>query len=203
LLRLAPLYKHRRPALRKHVIVGKMSWPRRLEIVMDDPPWDGGAWLSLGDYPAEYLRGVWTPRDCARFGIQFGSFKGQQIWESLIAVVTCRVRLPAFGHKRIKLEIRSDSEAALGSFVKERWCIPALNSIMSELALDVLLCAFEMGVVYAHIAGEADVWADALSRLSEPGGGCVIPEPLTRVRCRSVQERGESWWLVTVVPWLK
>ena len=47
---------------------------------------------------------------------------------------------------------------------------------------------------HEHIAGSLNVWADALSRLHQPGGGHVVPPELLQ-RPRAIPlVRNAGWW---------
>ena len=47
---------------------------------------------------------------------------------------------------------------------------------------------------FAHVRGKNNEWADALSRLGQPGADAVIPGPLRGLRRAAVPLRGPAWW---------
>eukprot|EP00973_Karenia_brevis_P001561 211303-Karenia_brevis.AAC.1 len=91
------------------------------------------------------------------------------------------------------IRIASDSKAVLGAFLKLRSPAPAINVMVRELALDLAEGRYHVDV-HEHIAGTLNVWADALSRLSEPDSGAVIPEPLRHIPQASPGRRNPAWW---------
>ena len=91
------------------------------------------------------------------------------------------------------LRVRSDSMAALGAVNKQRSAAPGLAVVMRELALDMAEGTYAVKVL-EHIPGSANVWADALSRLPEPGSGATIPKELEGVVHCKPPMRDSSWW---------
>ena len=55
-------------------------------------------------------------------------------------------------------------------------------------------------VELAHVKGEKNEWADALSRLEQPGSAATIPGPLRGLPRRQAAERGDAWWRCLAVP---
>ena len=65
--------------------------------------------------------------------------------------------------------------------------------MVRELALDLAEGRYQVDVV-AHVAGKDNAWADALSRLHEPGGAAEVPRALlARPRTRPAK-RDSAWW---------
>ena len=46
-----------------------------------------------------------------------------------------------------------------------------------------------------HEDNEEKGWAEALSRLAEPGAGMTIPPELESAQCEEPPPRSEEWWL--------
>ena len=55
-------------------------------------------------------------------------------------------------------------------------------------------------LTFKHLPGENNEWADALSRLAQPGAGARIPAPLLGVARTPVEERGASFWITGNAP---
>ena len=144
----------------------------------------------------EYLHGSWEGADCARFGLVVGDCAGQAIWEALALLIALRAWaqfwLTAPGSASILA--KSDSKAALGAFEKERSRSPHINFIARELALDRALATYETRVELAHVRGARNEWADALSRLAQPGSDAVVPGPLRGLLRRVAAVRDSTWW---------
>ena len=84
--------------------------------------------------------------------------------------------------------------ATIGAFTKNRSRSAAINSIVREAALDIAGSVHGFLLVLRHLAGERNQWADALSRLMEPGSGMVVPGPLRALPRREVAPRTAGWW---------
>ena len=69
----------------------------------------------------------------------------------------------------------------------------ARKLIARELALDIAEATYRPDVL-EHIPGPANVWADCLSRLGEPGAKYSIPPELANVREEVPPYRTRSWW---------
>ena len=55
--------------------------------------------------------------------------------------------------------------------------------------------AYPVTLVWSHVPGKSHVWADALSRLCEPGSDAVVPRALATMRATPVERRGPEWYL--------
>ena len=200
LLWLQALFTHRRGALSKTYHVPRWCWIRVLHITADASPWYGGAWFAINGQPYEWLETSWSSDDCHMLQCAIGDCRGQAVWESLIILVAMRIWLPDWGQERIKLVARSDSLAALGALGKLRSKSVHMNLIAAELALDLAEANYEVVIEHAHVKGCDNSWADALSRLAEPGGCFEVPPGLRHVRQRVVPARGRGWWLLSGNP---
>ena len=89
--------------------------------------------------------------------------------------------------------VKSDSKAALGAFEKERSKSPH-NSIAREVSFDIALATFEPLILFGHVRGKNNEWADALSRIDQPGSGAMVPGPLRGCSRAEVPRRSTIWW---------
>ena len=89
--------------------------------------------------------------------------------------------------------------AAVGAWSKERSSTPAMNQIVREIALDRAEVLYEFDYV-EHVAGTANVLADALSRLAEQEADKVIPHALARAARGVPPVRTAAWWRVSAGP---
>ena len=71
---------------------------------------------------------------------------------------------------------------------------PAINRVLKELALDMALSSSGLRVRFKHIRGAANEWADALSRIHQPGSGARVPAPLLGCECTELASRTGTWW---------
>jgi hypothetical protein len=172
----------------------------KARMYVDASPWGFGAFLAVEGSNAEYLHGAWDERDCERFGLKIGDCAGQAIWEALALLIALRAWAEFWLEDPGAATIlaKSDSKAALGAFEKQRSKSPHINLIARELALDRALAAYEPRLELAHVRGKRNEWADALSRLAQPGSGAAVPGPLRGLPCRGVGVRGPSWWRTDV-----
>ena len=125
----------------------------------------------------------------ARYAASTGDCRQQALWELLVILVAVQVWAGSdllAGDRRLRLEVRSDSRAAIGAACNLRSKCPRCNDVAAELAL---LRAEEGASIelFAHIPGVDNVWADALSRLSAPDRASV-PRELLAVPRASVPE---------------
>ena len=147
---------------------------------------------------AEYFFDAWGALDFERFGLEVGDCRGQAVWEALAMLVAMRAWSRFWKDKLLAMVIKSDSKAALGAFEKERSRSASINAIAREVSFDLALARFQIQMEYAHVRGKDNEWADALSRLSEPGSGACVPGPLRDLPCAQVPLRDASWWRTDV-----
>ena len=75
----------------------------------------------------------------------------------------------------------------------------SLHIIAREVALEVAASSYRP-LVAEHIAGVANVTADALSRLHVPGGTYELPACLARARPAEVPSRPREWYRALASP---
>ena len=66
------------------------SYPRsgtRVEIGTDASPWGLGGYLSINNTVVRYFASAISEADCTKYNFTIGDPKGQQLWETLAALV--------------------------------------------------------------------------------------------------------------------
>ena len=169
------------------------------QIVCDASPWGVGATLLLGGSPIEWLGDDLTAEDHSILGTNPGDPAGQASFEALAILVACRTWLPLWHDLPLTVVLQSDSIAALGSAAKLGSSVPALNTVIRELALEMAEGCFEVDL-FGHIPGHLNVWADALSRLRDPNGQKTVPEELLQIKRATVAPRPSGWWRAQGAP---
>ena len=76
----------------------------------------------------------------------------------------------------------------------------AINKVLKELALCMALSSTGLRVRLRHIKGSSNEWADALSRIHQPGSGARVPAPLLAVERTVLEHRGPDWWRTAGAP---
>ena len=140
-----------------------------------------------------------TAEDTGRFGIVIGDSRYQALLETLAILIGVRLWLPAWRCDRTVIALRSDSQAALGAVSSLKSSSAGINAIVRELALDLAEGRYRVDVV-GHLPGEQNAWADALSRLRQPGSGATIPVDLLAVPRAHPGRRSASWWETVEAP---
>jgi hypothetical protein len=153
------------------------GWSPDVSLVMDASPWALGAFLLEDGRILEYFSSEITAEDESRFKAKIGEAAGQQIWESLTALVACRVWAHRWQRKRVTLQIKGDSVAMLTLILKMRPPTPELGLISREIALDVAESCYRPKIM-THIPGVANTIADQLSREYGPKAGGELPRAL-------------------------
>ena len=152
-------------------------------MVLDASPWGLGGVLICGERALGYFASPLSRHDERRFGKSIGDNQGQQIWEALCVLVALRAWMKQWSAVRVLLTLKSDNMSALVMAGKLK--ITSSTLIAREVALLLSEAAF-MPRHVEHLPGVMNTWADALSRLEEPGGNYAIPQQLTsapRARC--------------------
>jgi hypothetical protein len=119
---------------------------------------------------------------------------GQQVWECLAALVALRLWRPIWGRTSLLLKVRGDSMAMLSLIVNLRPSTPQLGLIGREIALEYAQAVF-VPVISEHIPGAANIMADRLSRVSQPGYSHEHCPLLADAVQRSVPTRDRSYYL--------
>lgn len=165
-----------------------------IELVIDASPWGLAGILVVDGRCEEFFSDAISDLDVAQFGCAIGSPDGQQIWESLAALIAIRLWRPRWAEASIQLKVRGDSITMLTLVVNLRPSTPQLSLIGQEIALEFARCSF-VPIIAEHIPGLANVSADALSRWHQPGHHAFLPAPLTHATRRTCQRRDQRFYL--------
>ena len=178
----------------KHVYLDDRVWDAAWTIVTDASPWGGGAFLSGPDGLSQYLAVAWDEHDGEELGIVIGSNRQQATVEALSILVAVRAWRHVWSTRPTALKVKSDSMSAIGAVQKMRSGNSALNRIVRELAIEKAYAPHGLTFRLRHLKGDHNEWADALSRLAQPGSGAVVPGPLRCLRQPALEARGPAWW---------
>ena len=165
-----------------------------LEIVLDASPWGLGGILLVNNVCKEFFASPLTELDEKLFLQVRGSPDGQQIWESLAALVALRLWRPAWGRHSLSLRVRGDSMTMLSLIVNLRPSTPQLGLIGREIAMEYAQAVF-VPVVSEHIPGVANVTADQLSRWYMPGHSETEIDLLRDAVRQHVPSRDRSYYV--------
>ena len=132
--------------------------------------------------------------DVALFAHQQGSPNGQQVWESLAALIGIRIWKSRWATGTATLLVRGDSVTMLTLVVNMRPSSTQLAFIGQELALDFASAAFAP-FISEHIPGVANVLADKLSRRLQPGYTQEVPGVLQSAKQVRVPARDKHFYL--------
>ena len=114
--------------------------------------------------------------------------------EALALLVAVRVWRPVWCLRPTLVVVRSDSTAALAALEKLRSRNGAMNRVARELAIEISFSPTGLSFQGRHVRGKRNEWADALSRIAQPGSGAVVPGPLRGLTQRVPEDRGSRWW---------
>ena len=157
--------------------------------------------MSTRGTPTEYFATAWTDSDCDRLGIIVGDHRFQTVVEAYAVLIGVRAWVGHWALEPTVVVVKSDSLAALGAAQRGGSTkSPALNRILKELALTIAAVPSGLRLSFQHVAGVRNEWADALSRLAQPGSGARVPPPLLRCTRTAVEGRGAEFWMTSQVP---
>ena len=115
-----------------------------------------------------------TEADASFLGVSIGSSSSQAAFEALAILVALRAWAFVWASTKIAVAVRSDSMAALGALSKISSPAVAINKITRELGVDVAWSRYGVEV-WTHVPGKLNLYADALSRLHQPGSKVQVP----------------------------
>ena len=140
----------------------------QVDMVLDASPWGIAGILLVNGRPQEYFSDPLSEADVRIFEHQIGQAEGQQVWESLAALVALRQWRQKWQQHRVRLTVRGDNMAMLTLVVNMRPKSKQLQIVAQELALEFCHFSF-VPVIAEHIPGVANKIADELSRRHQPG----------------------------------
>ena len=138
-----------------------------------------------------------TAYDLRHFNAKTGDPAFNTLWEALAILVALRLWQSKL-HVGIRVEVRSDSLAAIRVMFKLASPDKRLNAVAREIALDLSQCVYS-AEVFKHTPGVANTLADALSRLEAPQPK-QFPKILMIVPRAHPQERHASFWRTSGAP---
>jgi len=166
----------------------------KIQFVLDASPWGIAGILYVNDVATEFFSDALDNLDEILFEHPIGSACGQQVWESLAALVAIRVWLPYWDKKKAVMHVRGDSVAMLTLVVNMRPKSKALVLLGQELAITMASSSF-IPTVAEHIPGIANVAADKLSRWFQPGTPQELPLGLEDVPFIKVPRRNKDYYV--------
>jgi len=183
----------KRGTLRSVFSVLEHRAPSCISMEFDASPWGFGGVLFWQGWPWEFFSSPITEEDITRFGIKIGDPAFQALLENLAILIGVRHWLPKWKDLRLTVRIRSDSQAALGAWVKERSSNQKVNMVVRETALDMAEGRYKIDV-FQHLPGRLNDLADALSRMFQPAVNYSIPNGLAECTQVFPAQRDDVWW---------
>ena len=166
-----------------------------LLIESDASPHGGGAacWIGavgrrLHRPPDMYVVATWTQDDELLLGARIGDPASQAVWEAFMVLLAVRHFVSA--RTRGKITVVGDALGVWHGLAKFSAKSPSINEVAKELAMYLAPLGHEICGI--HVWSEANVLADALSRLSQGGR---VPQILTHARREDIAPRGPEAWM--------
>ena len=170
-------------------------------MTIDASPWGPGAVLELEGAVREYFGEGLAKDDVSVFGFDVGNPKGQEVWESLAALVALRLWRQHWAQERCCLLARGDSVTMLTLVARLKGTAPGISLIGRELALEFVASAYRP-ILAEHIPGVANSWADALSRRARDVSRWTRPAGLDQATEVPVPSRPRAWCITLSPPML-
>ena len=164
-------------------------------IVTDASPWGIGGYLMVNNTALAYYSSPVDSFDEKILRLSIGDAAGQQVLEALAVLVALRLWRHYWARVGVSLRIRSDSVSTLTLLVKLRVSCSSssLSLIARELALEFGTSSYKP-LLFQHIPGLSNDWADALSRLTQPGKRVQVPHQLRQCRRTTAPIRDEVYY---------
>ena len=166
-----------------------------LLIESDASPHGGGAacWIGavgrrLHRPPDMYVVATWTQDDELLLGARIGDPASQAVWEAFMVLLAVRHFVSA--RTRGKITVVGDALGVWHGLAKFSAKSLSINEVAKELAMYLAPLGHEICGI--HVWSEANVLADALSRLSQGGR---VPQILTHARREDIAPRGPEAWM--------
>ena len=186
---------------RKYTLETWVNNAPNISITLDASPWGVGATLEIDHVIVAYLRSPLDRNDVELLGHPIGEACGQQVWETLCALVALRAWKPYWRESRFVLLIRGDSVTMLTVVLHMRPSSksPGLGHLAREIALDMAEGCYQPEVRAHHVAGRSNVIADMLSRDFDKT--FVVPDVLAKAVFTAVPQRDRRWYRTMASPY--
>ena len=137
----------------------------KYSAVFDASPWGGGAVLYKAQKPLAYMKIKWTNQWAKRLECTIGKPDGQTSWEYTMLLLTLLKWGSASSQEGLAMIGDNTASLTAAANLKGKG---ALTAISREIAWRKVRHQWRFAV--GHLPSEANVVADALSRLSAPPG---------------------------------
>ena len=144
--------------------------------------------LLFNGQPKEYMHCVWEPDTLTRFQAKLGDSAHNSTWEFLALVMACVLWAPA-GAKQATL-VKGDNIGALQDALHCKGK-GAMSAVAREYSWRKVAYAWKL--TFEHLPGEANVLADALSRLQQPSP-LKFPAALAGCLRRAAPAQNAAFW---------
>ena len=183
------------------IFLRESDWRQGRTIIVDASPWGGGAFLSEDGAPAAWWSTAWGADDVHELGLVIGDHRFQGLVESYAVLIAIKCWSDRWAAEPTSVVVKSDSMSAIGGLEKGGTTRSiAVNRVLSEMAIVLAGSPTGLRVTMRHLPGATNEWADALSRIAQPGSGARIPAPLLACDRTDVEGRGGEWWHINRDP---
>ena len=165
-------------------------------VVCDASPFGYGGILVEEGRTVAYFSEMISQEDQNLWGIIVGDCKFQAKLELMAVLIAVRLWFSNWIGRKLLVGIKTDSMAALGSLRKLRSPTPMMSAIVREISLEAAEGLYEIDFL-EHVAGDANAWADSLSRLHDPTAGAIVPKELAACPRHIPSKRGPEFWECT------
>ena len=166
-----------------------------LTLILDASPWGAGGFVADKGEPLEWFATTWSDVDVEMLKLRKGDHRDQALFETYAVLIGARFWAHLWQKRPSTVTVKSVSMAALGALQRGGATRNAgMNRILKELALETALTSTGLRLTFKHLKGSRNEWADALSRLGQPGSGARVPAPLLSCRRTDVEQRTRAWW---------
>ena len=164
-------------------------------ITLDASPWGLGGIIEEQGNIVSFFSSPLFNLDSQILGHTIGEASGQQVWESLSALVALGAWKGYWTKDRTKLLIRGDSVSMLTMVL----CLKpsrstGLGLLAREMALELAEGAYKPDIAAVHNGGVTNKLADLLSREAAPGGTGDRPLVLQQSSETVILPRPRSWY---------
>jgi len=183
---------------RKFDVWSHFTTSNKVQIVVDASPWGIGGILIVDKVVKSYSADGISDDDMRILSVVVGDPAYQQVLETLAMLVALRTWADEWTLSRTTLAIKSDSITTLTLVMFCRAKGVTVGLLSREIALDIAESVYRP-LLAEHIAGGANIMADALSRLFAPDKK-QIPDFLSAVQKAKNPPRNNSFYRTLVHP---